>query len=153
MSSISAHMKATLSSPLLADNDNDTVSAASAANMSASHLRELGFPGESIPAVFANPWNPESASCLFVRSGNKGQGSRGASSTSGNFFGKTPGDDSHRSGQVKHIDASSPPNLATADFPLKRRVRPVLFIDWDNVGVSQKGESFATGIRSGNRDD
>ena len=142
MSGIPAYMKATLSSPLLADNDNNTVSAASAENMSASHLRELGFPGESILAVFANPRNPESASRFFVRSGNKGQGSRWASSASGNFFGKASGDDCHRSGQVKHIDASSPPNLATADFPLKRRVRPVLFIDWDNVGVSKESQGL-----------
>ena len=142
MSSISAHVKATLSSPLLTDNDNNAVSAASAANMSASHLRELSIPGESVRAVFTNPRNPKSASCLFVRSGNKGQGSRGASPTSGNFFGKTPGDDCHRSGQVKHIDASSPPNTSLTDLTCKGRMGPVLLINGDNIGVSKESQGL-----------
>ena len=142
MSSISAHVKATLSSPLLADNDNNTVSAASAANMSASHLRELGFPGESILAVFANPRNPKSTSCLFVRSGNKGQGSRGANSASGNFFGKASGDDCHRSGQVKHIDASSAPDTSLTDLTCKRRMGPVFLINGDDIGVSKESQGL-----------
>ena len=142
MSGIPAYMKATLSSPLLADNDNNTVSAASAENMSASHLRELGFPGKSILAVFANPRNPESASRFFVRSGNEGQGSRGANSTSGNFFGKASGDDCHRSGQVKHIDASSPPNTSLTDLTGKGRMGPVFLINGYDIGVSKESQGL-----------
>ena len=103
--------------------------------------------------MFTDPRNSQSASCFLIRSSDESQGRSWSCATIGNFLGDAASDDSHSSGEVEHVHAPSAPNLPIADFPFKRRVRPVLFIDWDNVGVSQKGESFATGIRSGNRDD
>jgi hypothetical protein len=135
-------MKTTLSSPLLTDNDNNAVFTASAANMGASHLRKLGIPGESIRAVFTNPGNSKSSSRFFVCSGNEGQGSCGASSASGNFFGKAPGDNCHRSGQVKHIDASSSPNTSFTDLACKGRMGPVFLINGDDIGVSKESQGL-----------
>ena len=103
--------------------------------------------------MLTDPRNSQSASCFLIRSSNESQACLRTHPTVGDFLGDAASNDSHGCGEVEHVHTPSSPNLPVADFPLKRWVRPMLVIDWNNVGVPQKGESFAIGIRSVNGDD
>ena len=146
MASVAPDMQAALGGALFADNHDDAIATAATANVCPSHFGEGRVPREGIRLVVADPRDAEPSSCFLVGGGHKHQGTRGRIAVLGAAR-DLAGHDSHRGGQVEHVDRAAPPHDVILNLRAERIARPFRRIHGHDVRVPEEGQRRAGAAR------